>query len=126
MKVLREAKKQLISETKKLIGIRPWYNLNSVLESTKDLSTSAGYGMDKKFKSCYKVYDTALNIWDEIAKLDKSKLSDFTKWEDTIIPVPCTLASRGHMSPIINSKARTVWVYPYQYIMLEAMFAMPV
>jgi hypothetical protein len=83
-------------------------SLNQAIERIP-LNTAAGYSFPGKKK--VEVAHLALNY----AKKMKWNIESgrFQK------KIPCTLAVRGHLSPIDENKSRLVWVMPFETILLE-------
>jgi len=72
-------------------------------------NTSAGYNYPGKKK--FEVTSEALR---------RAKRMQYRIGRNLFCPkIPCTIAVRGHLSPVEQNKSRPVWVMPYETILLE-------
>jgi len=79
-------------------------------------STGAGYSFHGKRKG---------EVLDQILEKAKSIIID-AKSGVKIKPIPCTLASRGHLRLRHERKRRVIFVYPAEIVLLEQMFVHPI
>jgi hypothetical protein len=98
-------------ELKKYTYFPDYYDFPKI----NNLNTSAGYSFPGKKKS--DVFESAFQTMQYIKHQ--------VKRGKTVFQPPCKLAYRPHLSSRTDPKVRPVWVYPFELILLEAPFVVP-
>jgi hypothetical protein len=88
------------------------YETISADNAIKSIPTNTSAGFSFQGKSKGEVSNQAL------AKA-KAMISAI-KNNEKVHFVPCTLAVRGHLSPVLENKSRPIWVLPYESVIVEA------
>lgn len=84
------------------------------MSKVKNLNTSPGFSF-KQGLTKGDVLPSAYVLARTLAHRVKQRYSIF--WP------PCMMGCRGHLSSLEKPKTRPVWVYPFEIVLIEKMFA---
>jgi hypothetical protein len=96
---------------------RPVYPLSNWNDAVASLPTNTSAGSSFPGKKKGEVIKWAVSIADRMWHNIVHKTGPYYQ---RTYPPPCTLAVRGHLSPVTQNKSRCVIVYPYEVQLLEA------